>query len=232
MRISLERAATMLGTSQQMLRRWVEQGAIPCDDTSGECEFDLETLETWAKKRRLPFSREVALHAPKKRIETVDLHHAMQLGGVHFGLEGGYIPALFLAAVQRIELHDNLKKTDLLEQLLAREEMASTGIGNGVAIPHPRHPIDGVPQGGMVVTFFLDQEVDFNAVDGLPVSVLFLMLSPHTKCHLQLLSQLSFCLHDAAFLAHLKTCTSKEELLHYVKRMRKKITGTEQLSGS
>ena len=154
MRISLERAARMLGTSQQMLRRWVEQGAIPCDDTSGECEFDLEALELWANKRRLPFNREVALRAAQERDVAVDLHDAMRLGGVHFGLEGGHIPSLLLSAVQRIELSDNLKKTDLLEQLLAREEMASAGIGNGVAIPHPRHPIEGVPQGGMVATFF------------------------------------------------------------------------------
>ena len=61
MRISLERAAMMLGTSEQMLRRWVEQGAIPCDETSGECEFDLETLESWAKKRRLPMNRNAVI---------------------------------------------------------------------------------------------------------------------------------------------------------------------------
>ena len=231
MRISLERAATMLGTSEQMLRRWVEQGAIPCDDTSGECEFDLETLESWAKKRRLPINREAVLRTSENRIAAVNLHDAMQLGGVHFGLEAGDVRTLFASAVDLLSLPDKLNKADLLEQLLARENMASTGIGNGVAIPHPRQPIGGVPGGGMVVTFFLKREIEFNAIDGLPVFVLFLMLSPHTKCHLQLLSQLSFCLHDGVFLAHLKGCTSKEGLFNCIRTMEKKLKSKEQLGG-
>ena len=110
MRISLERAATMLGTSEQMLRRWVEQGAIPCDDTSGECEFDLDTLESWAKRRRLPINRDAVPRASQDRIVAADLHDAMQLGGVHFGLEGGDARTLLSSAVDLLEGQDGFQR--------------------------------------------------------------------------------------------------------------------------
>jgi PTS system nitrogen regulatory IIA component len=138
---------------------------------------------------------------------------------------------LLSSALDLIEFPPRVEKKDLLNQLIEREKLASTGIGNGVAIPHPRHPVDGFLEGGMVATFFLDSEVDFNAIDGEPVFVVFLMLSPRTQCHLQLLSQLSFCLHDPSFLTHLKTCDSKESLLNLVKKIEKNIKSTQSMHG-
>jgi PTS system nitrogen regulatory IIA component len=231
MRISLERAAIMLGTSEQMLRRWVEQGAIPSIETNGEYAFDQTALESWARKRRLPIKKEpVTKHSHGQKV-GINLSDAMQLGGVHFGLGGHDVEGLFASALDLIDFPPGVGKQNLLNQLIEREKLASTGIGNGVAIPHPRHPVDGVPQGGMVATFFLDSEVDFNAIDGAPVFVVFLMLSPRTQCHLQLLSQLSFCLHDPSFLTHLKTCDSKESLFNLVKKIEKTMKSTQSMHG-
>jgi PTS system nitrogen regulatory IIA component len=231
MRISLERAAIMLGTSEQMLRRWVAQGAIPSIEKGGEYEFDLESLEAWAGKRRLPIKNDMVAQPPPGPDTAINLHDAMRLGGIHFGMVGNDVDTVLTSALDLIQFPPSVEKRDLLTQLMERERMASTGIGNGVAIPHPRHAVKGIPQGGMVSTFFLDQEIDFHAIDGAPVFVLFLMLSPRTKCHLQLLSQLSFCLHDPSFLGYLRTCDSKESLLNRVKRSEKKIKSTQQVPG-
>jgi PTS system nitrogen regulatory IIA component len=231
MRISLERAAIMLGTSEQMLRRWVEQGAISSIEKEGEYEFDLKSLESWAEKRRMTIKTAPAPSPSQGQRASISLHDAMQLGGIHFGIGGNDINGVLSAALTQSVLPPSVTKEDLLEPLIERERLASTGIGNGVAIPHPRHPIEGIPQGGMVSTFFLEQEIDFNAIDGAPVFVLFLMLSPHTKCHLQLLSQLSFCLHEPSFVAHLRTCDSKGSLLNQVKKIEKNMKRTPRTSG-
>ena len=134
MRISLERAAIMLGTSEQMLRRWVAQGAIPSIETRGEYEFDLESLEAWAEKRSLPIKSDIVPRPSPGQDAVINLHDAMQLGGVHFGLIGDDVDGLLTSALDRIPFPSDIEQKNLLTQLIERERMASTGIGNGVAI--------------------------------------------------------------------------------------------------
>ena len=109
----------------------------------------------------------------------------------------------------------------ILDELLNREEIASTGIGKGVAIPHPRHILDLNLKESLMPMFFLKQEIDFNSVDGKPVFVLFFMFSSSTHVHLNLLSRLSFCLRDNDFISMLKQKREKEELLKKIIEMEK-----------
>lgn len=78
----------------------------------------------------------------------------------------------------------------LFESLIAREKLGSTGFGNGIAIPHCRlagceHPIGAI--------LHLDSPVDFDAIDGAPVDLLFVLLVPATATedHLALLRQIA-----------------------------------------
>ena len=80
----------------------------------------------------------------------------------------------------------------------------------------------------MVVTFFLDRPVDFDAIDDLPVFVLFLLLSPTVQDHLTLLSRLSFCLRDGPFVAFLKKIPEQEALLARVKKFETTIESKER----
>jgi len=73
----------------------------------------------------------------------------------------------------------------------AREGLASTGVGKGMAIPHPRHPRDwglGHPAVGI---FFPERPVDFHALDGEAVFVMFVLLCATVKGHLKMLSRVS-----------------------------------------
>ena len=81
-------------------------------------------------------------------------------------------------------------KVCLTEQLLQREKISSTGIGKGFAIPHPKTPLGQQINQSVVGTFYLHSPLDFNAPDGLPVTVVFVLLSTDSVHHLQLLSQL------------------------------------------
>ena len=81
-------------------------------------------------------------------------------------------------------------KVSLKEQLLQREKISSTGIGKGFAIPHPKNPLGQQIKQSLVGTFFLESPLDFKAPDGLPVTVVFVLLSTNSVHHLQLLSQL------------------------------------------
>lgn len=104
-----------------------------------------------------------------------------------------------------------LSPADVFDSLLARERLGSTGLGHGVAIPHGR-----VKNGTVTVGAFikLQQPIDFDAIDGEPVDLLFGLLVPEqsTQEHLQLLAQLAEMFSDTAFVARLRAAASAAEL--------------------
>lgn len=100
---------------------------------------------------------------------------------------------------------------DVAERLAARERLGSTGFGSGVAIPHTR-----VPGLTAVVGLFarLAQPVDYGAVDGAPVDLAFVLLSPEQAGadHLKALARVSRRLRDPAFTAKLRGAGSPDAL--------------------
>ncbi|MDP2169918.1 MAG: PTS IIA-like nitrogen regulatory protein PtsN [Rhodocyclaceae bacterium] len=88
------------------------------------------------------------------------------------------------------ENHHGIAKNAVYDALFAREKMGSTGLGLGIAIPHGR--IKGL-KGAIGAFIRLAAPVQFDAPDGLPVSLVFVLLVPEaaTEHHLQLLSELA-----------------------------------------
>jgi PTS system nitrogen regulatory IIA component len=114
-----------------------------------------------------------------------------------------------LAAVAATVIDGDAKM--IADKLLAREKLGSTGFGGGVAIPHAK--IEGLEQ--MTAVFArLAQPVDFQAVDDLPVDLVFLLLSPTDAgaVHLKALARVSRRLRDQAFLARLRGTGSRDTL--------------------
>ncbi len=215
----LKTAAFMLGTSEEMLLRWVKQGVIQPISSDGEPSFDDKILNAWAAKRRMPIRSAPEGDAGPGRVVPADassLAAVMGLGGVHFNVRGNDVRSVFSATLDRVQLPVSVEKEELLDRLLAREALASTGIGGGIALPHPRKPLADLPDTGIVATCFLESPVDFNSVDGQPVFVLFMLLSPTTKRHLELLSKLSFSLSNPALSRLLPSIPDEKRLLDAV----------------
>lgn len=99
----------------------------------------------------------------------------------------------------------------IFDALLERENLGSTGFGNGTALPHGR-----LPELDKVYVFFarLATPVDFDSIDGKPVDTLFLLLSPESSGadHLTALAQVSRLLKDSVMVDKLRDATDKEEV--------------------
>ena len=101
------------------------------------------------------------------------------------------------------------------KQVMAREEESTTGVGEGIAIPHGK--CDAVTRPGLAAMIIRDG-VDYDSLDGEPVNVLFLIAAPNTKdnVHLDVLSKLSVLLMDEDFTAALKAAKTTEEFLKVI----------------
>ena len=117
------------------------------------------------------------------------------------------------------------------KQVYAREEESTTGIGEGIAIPHGK--CDAVTKPGLAAMVVKDG-VDFDSLDGEPVTLMFLIAAPNTEdnIHLDVLSKLSVLLMNEEFTEALRNAETVEEFMGIINDADEKEAGIdERLAG-
>ncbi|MFH2064021.1 MAG: PTS sugar transporter subunit IIA [Pseudomonadota bacterium] len=216
MKLTLQETAKLLDLPTGMVERWIRQGRIPIRKSGEHCYFEETVLEKWAATHNLAFSKKEDELQEADIKKPVSLRSAMENGGVFHGVPGKNAEEIFEKIISRYDFLNETNKELLLQRLMERESLTSTGIGNGIAIPHPRSPLNEAIKQPAISTCFLENPIDFKALDGKPVFVLFLMISTSIQTHLHLLSRLSFCLRDPAFVSFLASLPDKNRLLEKI----------------
>jgi nitrogen PTS system EIIA component len=220
--IDIPEAAKSLGISEHALERWIRQGSIPYQWINEKIVFRKSRLKEWADSHNMAW-----MEAPPPKAvsspETVSLSGAICRGGVYPGVSGAGVADVLKSAANAIQLPEEIDRQQLLKRLLERETLASTGIGSGAAVPHPRVPLKTAFPEPSIFVCFLETEIDYKAVDGAPVFVLFLMLSPSTKTHLQMLARLGYCLRDKSFIKFLRNTPDLNALCKRIEAMEDKM---------
>ena len=218
MKLPMQRVADGLGLPESTLQRWIRQGRIPVQRSGVEAIFSHRALEKWATTHNLTLALDSA-PADGREPDPVDtLVAAMRRGKVCHGISGTTAPEALRSAVACMDMFSEKIRAELFEKLIEREGLASTGIGNGIAIPHPRDPLAQPPAAPVITTCFPENPLDFCAIDDQPVFVFFVLLSPTVEQHLHLLSRLSYCIRDRAFRSFLNTHPDANVLFERVAR--------------
>lgn len=108
-------------------------------------------------------------------------------------------------------LHTGQNATELFECMLSREKMGSTGIGNGIAIPHARMSDS---EKAVAILLQCEEPIEFDSIDNRPVDLLFALLVPEDQCkeHLKTLACMAERLNDKQILKQLRNAASDQEL--------------------
>jgi len=201
MPLTIPEAARMLNFSERAVQARIEKGEIPSRCVNGRHLLNRDELIEWATEHGVP----VALPAGKGMERLPALSEALEAGGIVHGNPGRDKDSVLRHLVESMPLPADVDPDFLHSVLLAREALGSTAVGEGVAVPHPRSPILLRVPTALVTLCFLENPIDFGAVDGQPVHALFSMISPTTRIHLHLLSRLAFALRDPGF----KDCVAR-----------------------
>jgi PTS system nitrogen regulatory IIA component len=105
-----------------------------------------------------------------------------------------------------------LSKNEIFNSLISREKLGSTGLGRGVAIPHGRL---GALERPVCAFIKLDQAIEFDALDGQPVDLVFALIVPEdsNEEHLQILSGIAALFSNPAFCSSIRECRNDACLL-------------------
>ena len=212
MQLSVRDAARILNVSDKTVYRWIKQGRLPAYKINDQIRFNRTELLEWAMRVKINVAVDIFEGEGEQNVALTGLHDAMRAGGIFYRVEGGDVGSVLQSVVNLMPLPEGADRDFLLQVLLARESLGSTGIGNGISIPHARNPIVLHVDSPMINLCFLESPVDFNAIDGKPVHTLFVMVSPVLRAHLHLISRVSYALKQPEFMAVIENRKGREAI--------------------
>lgn len=212
MQLTVKDTAKALNVTEKTVYRWIQSGGLPAYRVAGQYRINRAMLFDWATSKRINFSGEESLKESDPHALPT-LAEALQEGGIHYRVHGENKADLLKSVTGLLKLPDSLNRDVLLQALLAREQLQSTGVGDGIALPHVRNPAVLEISTPMICLCFLEAPIEFGALDRKPVKILFIPLSPNVRIHLHLLSRISFALRDTKFKTLLACEGRRDELL-------------------
>jgi PTS system nitrogen regulatory IIA component len=213
MQLTVRQAAAYLGVSDATVRRWISSRGLPAHEVNERLHCNAIELWEWALEHGVPVSRDLFEHARRHREEVPPLSSLLTTGGIHRDVPGGTREEVLRATVRTLPLPAEVDRDYLADVLEAREALGSTGVGDGIAIPHVRNPILLHVERPFVALCLLARPVEFDAIDGLPVHSLFVVVSPDIPRHLRILAQLGFALRDEPLRKLLRSRGDSEAIL-------------------
>jgi nitrogen PTS system EIIA component len=197
MQLTVRQAAVYFGVDDQAVRRWIADRDLPVHRADERLHLNAIEVWEWAVAHGVPVSRRLLEDARRTPEHAPPLSELLERGGIHRSFSTGEGKAEVLAGiVAHLPLPPEVDRQFLLTVLEAREAMGSTGIGDGIAIPHVRNPILLHVKRPFVSLFLLDRPVEFEAIDGKPVHALFVVVAPSIPVHLRVLAHLGHSLRD------------------------------------
>ncbi len=219
MQLSVKDVAKLLNVTEKTIYRWIKQESIPVYRINDQCRFNRAEIIEWATSRRIPLSADILTEPDGSNIPLPSLAETVKTGGIVYRLDGTDKPTVLRNVVDVMHLPEEVDREFLYQVLLARENLGSTGIGDGIAIPHVRNPIVLHITKPIITLCFLEHPINFGAIDGEPVDTLFTLISPTVRAHLHLLSRLGFVLQNPEFKAALKKQLLRDKILEELARL-------------
>ncbi len=227
MQLTISDVAKHLNVSQRTIYRWINQGLIPAYKVNEQYRFSHSELLEWISKRKVTVSREFfdMEEVPGRHCSVAS---AIRNGGIHYRIGGASKRDVIANSVSVMNLPEGLDRSYLVEILLAREDMASTGVGGGIAIPHVRNPVVLSVEDPYIGLCFLEKPVEFGALDGKKVFCLFNMVSPSPRVHLKLISRLAFILRQGEVSGALERIPVRDEIMNAIEAAERSVLKKER----
>lgn len=206
-------AAEYLRLNPRTVTRLAREGKLPAVKIGKRWRFRADALAGWSRSRAPRWSFEgrsrTAAAMPGVSITSMLRPEAvlcdLEAAGRREALEG-IVSGLVAAGV--------LSEGELfLKLLFEREELMSTSIAEGVALPHPRRAIEGMFDESLVAVAISPRGVDFGSSSGVPVRVFFVICARDDRSHLRILARLSRLLLETPLVERLMGARFPEEVI-------------------
>jgi PTS system nitrogen regulatory IIA component len=193
--MTLAEVAQYLKIADKSVLRMVRRGELPGTKIASQWRFFRSLIDDWLLARMQPHT--AAHHDASSK--DAGLEHMLERASCLLDIiPGNKLEIIAQLATPLAALEGRSRPEQLIERLMAREKMVSTGIGNGIAIPHIRNPLELLPKRPRLVFARCKRGVDFDAIDGKPVTLFFLPRPSNEIHHVKVMARLASLLNAEA----------------------------------
>lgn len=217
--MSIQEVARELRVSEKTVRRMLWRGELKGVRVGGQWRFPIENLADLLPSGAAASPR---YSSPPR---GASIHELVEIGGIHYRIAGDTPHEVLQEAVRQIPCVPASVRPALFKAIWERESLCSSGIGRGIAAPHPIVPV-GAPRPvapSCIGLFFLEHPVDFGYVDGEKVSIVFLLLLETLQEHLRTLARLVRLLREDSLTAFLHEVPLRPAVLSELSRLEKAV---------
>lgn len=151
----------------------------------------------------------------------VDLAVLIHRGGIFFDVEGNTPEEIYSKISSMIKMPEGLTSEQICNALCAREQVLSTAVGNGIALPHARSSIIKNSDDQQICIVYLKNPIDMQAPDEREVYVMFVLLTQNSQVHLKVLTQLAGLFRNLRFRKALEAHAGEAEILSLIRELDK-----------
>jgi len=224
-RMNLKDVAQMLGVDMRQLERRAGRGEIPCQKIGGRFRFNRAEITEWLQQTMTTMDggnlaqvdagmivhrqarRDEAIVAPLLRTEAV-------AANLESRTKSSTIRALVALADRTGLVYDT---QEILQAVLRREQLCSTAMPGGIAIPHPHRPLPYAVAEPILVVARTCQRIVCGAPDGRLTQLFFLAISQDDRHHVHVLARLCRILHHEALIEQLEYADTAEEMVELLR---------------
>lgn len=152
----------------------------------------------------------------EKEIDIAELIHR---GGIYSDIDGNTPNEIYEKLSKMINLPDGVTPEQVYNGLSARENILSTAVGNGIALPHARTPLMKSDDSQMIVVVYLKKPLEMKAPDERDVTTMFVLLTANSQVHLKVLSSLASLFRSARFRKALEEKAGEETLSALIREL-------------
>ena len=199
--ITVAEVAEYLKLNERTVYRLAQEGKVPAAKIAGQWRFRRDMLDEWMANQMRQFATPAEpASAGLDGRGDYSLADLVQPEAIDVDLAAASREAVLKQLVDLAERTGRVKMPQVLVRLLReREQLCSTAIEAGLALPHPRHMLSGVVDEPVMSIGRSADGVDFGAPDGQRTRLFFMVCSPNDRTHLHLLARLSRLLAEPRF---------------------------------
>ncbi|MEI8126015.1 MAG: PTS sugar transporter subunit IIA [Parachlamydiaceae bacterium] len=223
MDLKIKDVVDILNVSETTLRRWLADGKIPAYRINQQYRFNRQEIEDWVMRQKpgkcsgdVPQPSADAIVHNQRGSKQFSLYRAINKGGVLNNISGNSKEDIIRATMKHVAADLNLDADVISDLLIDREQLQSTALGSGIAIPHTRDFLLS-NHFDVVTVVLLKKPIEYGALDGKPIHTLFFLFASDDKKHLHLLAKIAHLSSQPGIHALLQSHPSRDVLLEYVK---------------
>ena len=194
--LTLSETAHYLKVAEKTIHRLIKDNKIPCVRVGGQWRFMKTMIDDWliSQMEVLP-KNDLAVLMEKGETE---LRLTNFLSGIVYPVKGKDKKDILKKLIEPLIQTGSIKNPEkYLAKLITRENMTSTAVGDGIAIPHIRNPRENESSAPKIVIGISLEGISFDAIDNKPVHLFFLVHTNSETLHLKILSRISVLFRDA-----------------------------------